>query len=645
MSEVNDARHAALARMSIWRTSSDAILAFSRHDYSILTLNPATEELFGYHGTELFGYSIAGLFAADQSGAGQAPPEPAAEPPLDLFDGGPREYLGLKADGTVFPMEVVITSADLGEESFYAGIFRDITPRKRTEMALRDSEARFRAAVDALNEGLIITDLHDRVTYVNARMAQLHGCPPEEMVGHPVRELLIPPESWPDYDERQVHRAEGLAEQYEQQLLRADGEFFWAEINAAPFRDAGGTIVGTLAAVMDVTERKRIQEELVSAVDAAEDATRAKSAFLANMSHELRTPLNAIIGYSEMLAEELQDRTLEELLPDVHKIHGSGKHLLTVINDILDLSKIEAGKLDLYVETLDLEHLVNDVAATLVPLVEGRGNVLEVRSAGVGSIRGDVTRLRQVMLNLLSNANKFTEGGRLRLEAERFLHNGEQWVRIKVRDTGIGMTPEQLGKLFRAFTQADVSTTRKYGGTGLGLVISRQLCQMMGGDITVESVAGQGSTFTVQLPTHVEEEEKAAAAAIVPGASAPLVLVVDDDRLVRDLLKRFLMKEGFRVAMAATGDEGLRSARELKPTAITLDVVMSGTDGWSVLRSIRSDPTLGATPVVMVTIVDNPALGAELGATDYLTKPIDWRRLAASLGRYKAGARATGSPG
>jgi PAS domain S-box-containing protein len=642
---MSDARHAALARMSIWRTSSDAILAFSPHDYSILTLNPATEELFGYHGTELFGYSIAGLFVADQANPGTHP-EPALEPPVDLFDGGPREYLGLKADGTVFPMEVVITSADLGEEAFYAGIFRDISSRKGTEKALRDSEARFRAAVDALNEGLIITDLHDRVTYVNARMAQLHGCPPEEMVGHPVRELLIPPESWPDYDERQRQRAEGMAEQYEQQLLRADGEYFWAEINAAPFRDAGGEIVGTLAAVMDVTERKRIQEELVSAVDTAEDATRAKSAFLANMSHELRTPLNAIIGYSEMLAEELQDRTLDELLPDVHKIHGSGKHLLTVINDILDLSKIEAGKLDLYLETLDLDHLIKDVAATLEPLVEGRGNVLEVKSAGVGSIRGDVTRLRQVMLNLLSNANKFTEGGRLRLEAERFVHNAEQWVRIKVKDTGIGMTPEQLGKLFRAFTQADVSTTRKYGGTGLGLVISRQLCQMMGGDITVESVAGQGSTFTVQLPTHIEEEEKAAAAAaIVPGASAPLVLVVDDDRLVRDLLKRFLMKEGFRVAMAATGDEGLRAARELKPAAITLDVVMSGSDGWSVLRSIRSDPALSATPVVMVTIVDNPALGAELGATDYLTKPIDWRRLAATLGRYKPGAAATGSPG
>jgi PAS domain S-box-containing protein len=634
---MSDARHAALARMSIWRTSSDAILAFSPHDYSILTLNPATEELFGYHGTELFGYSIACLFAAEPAAGESAPPEPASEPPVDLFDGGPREYVGLRADGTLFPMEVVITAAELGEESFYAGIFRDISSRKRTERALRDSEARFRAAVDALNEGLIITDLDDRVMYVNARMAQMHGSPPEEMVGHPARELLIPPETWPDYEERTRQRAEGLAEQYEMQLQRADGEFFWAEINAAPFRDASGAIVGSLGAVMDVTERKRIQEELVAAVDAAEDATRAKSAFLANMSHELRTPLNAIIGYSEMLAEELEERSLDELVPDVRKIHGSGKHLLTVINDILDLSKIEAGKLDLYVETLEIEALIREAAATLEPLVEGRGNVLEVRvGPALGLMRTDITRLRQVLLNLLSNANKFTEGGRLRLEAERFVHNAAPWVRIKVRDTGIGMTPEQLGKLFRAFTQADVSTTRKYGGTGLGLVISRQLCQMMGGDITVESVAGQGSTFTVQLPTNTEDEAAAAASAgIVPGASAPLVLVVDDDRLVRDLLKRFLMKEGFRVAMAANGDEGLKAARESRPAAITLDVVMAGSDGWSVLRAIRSDSTLAATPVVMVTIVDNPTLGAELGATAYLTKPIDWRRLSETLARYK----------
>ena len=515
---------------------------------------------------------------------------------------------------------------------------------------LREFDARFRLAVETLGEGVVITDAGDVIVYVNSRMAQIYGSDREAMVGRTVEDLLVPDEDRPAYGERMALRMQGVSEQYEVSFRRADGQRFWAEVNGSPLRDGSGRIVGTVGAVMDITERKRIEEELVAAVDAAEDASRAKSAFLANMSHELRTPLNAIIGYSEMLQEELGARAASDLVPDVVKIHASGKHLLRLINDILDVSKIEAGKMDLLPEVFDAATLVRDVAATIRPLVESQANTLHVRcDEAIGPMKADLTRVRQVLLNLLSNASKFTQGGRVALEADRMAMNGASWVRFRVRDTGIGMTPEQLARLFKAFTQADVSTTRRYGGTGLGLVISRQLCQMMGGEVTVESEPRVGSTFTVLLPTNMDGAEAAAGedgadqvAAGRPGQST--VLIVDDDRLVRDLLRRFLEKQGFRVVAAVSGEEGLRRARELRPSLITLDVVMSGMDGWTLLKALKADPGLATVPVVMITIVDNPALGLSLGASEYLTKPIDWAHLGRALARFRPAAQPAVEP-
>jgi CheY-like chemotaxis protein len=259
-------------------------------------------------------------------------------------------------------------------------------------------------------------------------------------------------------------------------------------------------------------------------------------------------------------------------------------------------------------------------------------------------MKADLTRVRQVLLNLLSNASKFTENGRVALHVDRIGMNGAPWIRFRVMDTGIGLAPEQLSKLFKAFAQADTSTTRRYGGTGLGLVISRQFCQMMGGEVTVDSETGRGSTFTVLLPANVPYDDTAVVGAAPstsileshPGKSTPdLVLVIDDDRLVRDLLRRFLEKERFRVVTASSGEEGLKMARDLVPTLITLDVVMSPLDGWGVLKGLKADPNLAHVPVVMITIVDNPVEGFALGAADYLTKPIDWRRLATTLNKYR----------
>jgi CheY-like chemotaxis protein/two-component sensor histidine kinase len=311
--------------------------------------------------------------------------------------------------------------------------------------------------------------------------------------------------------------------------------------------------------------------------------------------------------------------------------------------------------MELYLEQYDVAHVVQDVATTVTPLVQKNGNQFEVELADdVDSGFADVTKVRQTLINMLSNAAKFTEGGKVTLRVERADENGRDWLMFRVSDTGIGMTGEQMDAVFTEFAQADVSTTRKYGGTGLGLTISKRFCQMMGGDITVESVVNEGTTFTVILPVIVEQVDEISvlAAPDIPATLRPLdstgeagiVLVIDDDPTVRELVARSLAREGFRVEVAENGEQGLAMARDLRPDAITLDVMMPDMDGWSVLSALKSDDALADIPVVMITIVDNKNRGFALGAAGYLTKPIDRRLLVDMISRYKRsdGVDATG---
>jgi len=395
---------------------------------------------------------------------------------------------------------------------------------------------------------------------------------------------------------------------------------------------------------LDELVRKRTAEAEAARDDAIE-ASQAKSVFLANMSHELRTPLNAIIGYSEILSEEAEDLGHKDYLPDLARIQKAGRHLLSLINDVLDLSKIEAGKTTVYFEDFDADQLINEVVATIGAVAEQNSNAVTVNIDGkLGIMHSDQTKIRQVLFNLLSNACKFTHEGTVTIHAARTSGPDAEAVdriSFSVTDTGIGMSQAQLDKVFDAFTQADGSTTREFGGTGLGLAITRSFCTILGGDVGVTSEQGEGSTFTVELPvdsrgyvSHQEGEmpDGDVVAKGVPG-DARTVLVIDDDPVIRDLLGRHLTRNGYQAVLAGDGAAGLEMAQEIKPDAITLDVLMPKMDGWAVLSQLKDDPATADIPVIMVSIVDERRIGFSLGASDYVAKPVDRDKLLAVLQR------------
>ncbi|MCR0982166.1 response regulator [Roseomonas populi] len=530
-------------------------------------------------------------------------------------------------------------------------VLSDITRRKRAEERVRRSEARFRNLANSLPQLAWQTDPDGQIEWYNRRWYDYTGQDYEAMKGSGWTKV-----HHPDYVDRVVPRfrqaiASGQSWEDSFPLRGADGNYRWFLSRAVPIRDEpdeahpDGAILGWFGTNTDVTELREAQEEATLAREAAEDANRAKSTFIANMSHELRTPLSAVIGYSEMLEEEAADIEGGEVLTkDLQKIGANARHLLSLINDVLDLSKIEAGRMETHVEDFEIETLVSETVATVQALMQRKGNALEVQlPEGLGTMRSDQVKLRQCLINLLSNASKFTEGGRITLSAETGRDAmGRREIAFHVADTGIGMNKEQLAKLFRRFTQADSSTTRRFGGTGLGLAITRAFCTLLGGDISVESEEGKGTTFTIRVPMDMRETgPEPAAEQTMPNVpdeagGAGLVLVVDDDPASRELLSRFVVRDGFAVRCATDGEEGLRMARQLRPTAILLDVMMPRMDGWSVLTALKADPELAEIPVVMVSIVQEKALAVSLGAADYLIKPVQWHRLRDVLDRYRA---------
>jgi PAS domain S-box-containing protein len=514
---------------------------------------------------------------------------------------------------------------------------------------LRNSERRFRSLVQNAADVIAVLDAQAAITYESSATQRVLGYQPGELIGHHLRELAHPDDqaALDDLLASLMPRT-GAIDSRVARLRQADGTYSHFEIVATNQIDepsVGGIVVN----FRDISARLENQE-LLRAKEAAEIANLSKSQFLANMSHELRTPLNAIIGYSEMLLEEIEESGNEQQLADLGKIRSAGKHLLALINDVLDLSKIEAGKMDLLNERFELRAFIDDVAATCQTLVEKNHNRFIVTvPRELGSMVADVTKLRQALFNLLSNAAKFTKDGEVELRVERVIEDGAEQLRATVRDTGIGMSPEQIAGLFRNFSQADAATSAKYGGTGLGLALSQKLINRMGGVITVESTLGAGSTFTLTLPIEAAAEaaesdrafDHTTSIASLAAENGTPVLVIDDDPSVRDMMQRILRREGYIPHLAATVADGLALARKVRPVAIVLDVLMPSVDGWEGLRRLKADPDLASIPVVMLTMIDDRRMGFALGASDYLIKPVDREQLARTLRRFHNGGRRT----
>ena len=524
--------------------------------------------------------------------------------------------------------------------------------------------------LNSVGEGIHMIDCNGTIIFENPAAARLLGCNVWDLMGKPGHATIHHTRAdGSNYPVTECHicntfRTGQKSHVSDEVFWRKDGTSFPVEYTAVPVRDERGEIIGAIVVFSDITERKRLEgeqtrtyQQLEIAKKAAEAANAAKSTFLANMSHELRTPLNAVIGYSEMLEEMATDDGKTDYIPDLQKIRSAGRQLLELINSVLDLSKIEAGKMELYIEKFAIAPLLNDVVALVMPMAIKNNNKIEVTCAPeLNEMSGDITKLRQTLFNLLSNAMKFTNIGAISVAARRERDNERDWILIDVKDNGIGMTPEQMGKLFQPFQQADSSTTRIYGGTGLGLTISRNFCRMMGGELTVASVHGSGTTFTVRLPM-IPMPANFSSGHLRPVYSKPpsvqpisvmlkkpptlpslrtKILVIDDDVLIHDLIIRNLSRYGCEVHLSDSGASGLQQARELKPDIILLDVMMPEMDGWSVLKTLKSDPELKSILVIMLTMVADRQMGFALGAADYLLKPVSQAQLLNTVNKHRS---------
>ena len=552
------------------------------------------------------------------------------------------------------------TDLEVHEQDEVGALTRDFNLMRRqidaSRAELEDAAALHREVVNGAVEGMINLDEQGIVLSFNRAAAEIFGHEPEEVIGRNVSMLMPSPDRerhdgyLAAYRETGVGKIIGIGRDVTG--LRKDGSVFPMGLSISDVRLLDRRIFAGIT--RDLTEQKTREREIGEAREAAEAANRSKSDFLANMSHELRTPLNAVIGYSEILKEDAEDLGESGMVEDLDKIRGAGRHLLGLINDILDLAKIEAGKMEVVIETFDLPALVAETLSTVRPLAEKGGNVLEYDiGAGIGPMRSDQTRVRQCLLNLLSNASKFTESGTIALTVRTAEVAGQAGVEIDVRDTGIGMTPEQASKVFAAFAQADSSTVRQYGGTGLGLSITQRFARMLGGDVRVYSGVGEGSVFTLSLPLaisgsaedQVEPEDETREGVGEPDdrseishGDAGVVLVIDDDPGVLRQVRRLLERQGHAVVTASNGEEGLRLAREKRPAVITLDVMMPGMDGWQVLQvlqELKGDPALAGIPVVMLSVAADEHLGVRFGAAECLSKPVSRDVLLTTLSRYK----------
>jgi PAS domain S-box-containing protein len=673
---------------SVIEAAADGIIIVNQ-DLSVQSANPAALELFACQSSEILNQPIRRFVPELErrfnrmSDVLRYPTETRQQPRL-------FESHGICGDGTVVPLEVSVSEIGGGLNPLRMAILRDVTDRIELESRRQLQFAVTRLLGEAkslpeaipgilqlIGESLSVSaafywapTVNDLVLECRHHWVQVGPALQEFALQISGQNLVVdqemPGQVWasrksvwidePGASVEYTHMADAAAAGLRTAIVFpivcggdvvAVIECFYA---VPRFRDTNllNLYLDLGHQVGQFIQRTAAEQAVKLARDSAEEASRVKSDFLANMSHELRTPLNAIIGYSELLQDLSHGESTPAFTDDLMKINRAGKHLLTLINDVLDISKIEAGKMQLFLEDFAIKNLVQEVKSTIRPLADKNGNKVQLELIGeLGTMRGDLTRVRQCLFNLLSNACKFTRNGTITLAVQCIRHE----VVFTIRDTGIGMTPEQVARLFQAFTQADASTTRKYGGTGLGLVITRKICELLGGQVLVESNAGQGSVFTLKLPLDssipdmavVETPSPAITTLVHPASNRPTILVIDNDSTDREILKRMLENEGYDVVLAPGGKEGIDLARRLRPMAITLDVVMPGMDGWATLSALKADAELADIPVILVTILDDRNLGFALGASDFLSKPIDQRALFQMLNKYNPHQSVSGS--
>jgi PAS domain S-box-containing protein len=576
------------------------------------------------------------------------------------------ELTYIRKDGSRFPAVVSVTALRDAQDAIigYLLIGTDNTARKQVEeermkldQRLRDQHFYTRSLIESNIDAIMTTDVRGIITDVNKQTEALTGCTRDELIGAPFRNYFTDS----DRAEAGIRRVlnEGKVTNYELTARARDGKLTVVSYNATTLHDRDRRLQGVFAAARDMTVLKRIEQALQQKNVELEDASRMKSEFLANMSHELRTPLNAIIGFSEVLKDGMLGEMTDQQRGFIGDIYGSGKHLLSLINDILDLSKVEAGKMVLDLESVHVPSLFANSTSIIREKAAAR-NVRVTMEAGkeLGSIQADVRKVKQIVYNLLSNAVKFAiEGGQVTLRATRVRRSEvgtlsdscigrnfplaesehEDFLKISVTDSGIGISPEGLERLFVPFSQIDSGLARKFEGTGLGLAMVKLLAELHGGSVAVESEVGVGSCFSVWIPFRRMADVVGTPTkpiAVIPVSAAPgsrTALVVEDDEKSADLIRVQLEAEGFIVLHANDAESALTLAAKQPLALITLDIMLPNMDGWEFLSRIKQIPTLSRVPVVIISIVADPNKGFALGASVVMQKPISRQELYESL--------------
>jgi len=582
-------------------------------DWRIVLVNAQTEKIFGYPRKELIGYSVEKLF------------------PVKLHENSTTssgfDINVLRKDGTEIPVEIRLSPFEIEDGNMVVAAIRDLTDRKR-------AEEKFRGLLESAPDAMVIVNKEGSIVLVNSQTESLFGYQRQEVLGKTI-EILLPHclkdknlDQRPNFIGESRIRPIGAAG-LDLWGLRKDGSKFPIGVSLSPLALEEGALI--TVAIRDISEQKKVQQELQAAKLSAESANRAKSDFLATMSHELRTPLNAVIGFSEVLQAQSFGSLNEKQKEYVHDIWDSGKHLLFLINDILDLSKIEAGKMELYLSEFHLPTFIEH-SLTIIRerAMEHDIHLSSVIQDGIGAITADERRVKQILYNLLSNAVKFTShGGRVGIEVSRI---NDREITIAVWDTGIGIEEKDREKIFKEFMSIHDDPSQNTSGTGLGLSLTKRFVELHGGKIWFESEGkDKGTRFSFTIPTvvipqlekEVREERFKNNRVASFKQKKQTILIVEDDPISARLLSAYLADAGYAIEFAVNGKEALAKARFFKPDLITLDIILPEKDGWDVISELKMDPATKNIPVMITSSLEEQERGFALGAVGYITKPIE----------------------